>query len=52
MFIAVNFNARIGMAEGAEYRIRRFGLGLRNNYGNRLLSSCTPLDFSIEISFS
>ena len=36
-FVVGDFNARIGMAEEAEYRIGRFGLGLRNENGNRLV---------------
>ena len=36
-FIVGDFNARLGMDEGAEYRIERFRLGLRNDSGNRLV---------------
>ena len=36
-FVVGDFNARIGIAEEAEHRIGRFGLGLRNNNGNRLV---------------
>ena len=36
-FVVGDFNARIGMAKEAERRIGRFGLGLRNDNGNRLV---------------
>ena len=36
-FVVGDFNARIGMAEEAEHKIGRFGLGLRNDNGNRLV---------------
>ncbi|KHJ89847.1 hypothetical protein OESDEN_10317 [Oesophagostomum dentatum] len=36
-FVAGDFNARIGTAAEAENRIGRFGLGLRNESGNRLV---------------
>ena len=36
-FVVKDFSARIEMAEEAEYRIERFGMGLRNDNGNRFV---------------
>ena len=45
-FVAGDFNAMIGVAEEAGYRIGRFGLGLRNDNGNRLVGFLSPPTFS------
>ncbi|KAK6730612.1 hypothetical protein RB195_007214 [Necator americanus] len=42
-FVVGDFNAKLEKATEEEYRIGRFGLGDRNENGNRLAAACPPL---------